>query len=492
MQRNADHREDIEGVLARGAGREAHRHESGDGDQGAGQHGEGQGLVGIGRRRLLGLADGEPPGHGVHRGHGIVDQQGQGDDQGPQRDALQVDVQDVHDGEDGGQDQRDRQRHHGPRPHAEAQEAHRQDDANGLPERGGEIIDRRVDGLRLIGNPGRLDTDGEIRNDRLHGLVDVLAQGQDVAAVAHDDCKPQGVLAVDPEHWLRRIRQAPSDLGDVTEAQHPVADGEIDGQKVRLGAEGPGHAQRDALIAGLDHPGGPHHILGRQGRHQGVGLEAQTGECAHVELDEDALVLGPQDRHLGDIWDPQELGAHLLHVVAQLPVGEAVGGKSVDDAVGVAELVVEARTYEPLRQGVAHVRHLLAHLVPGVLHRLGAGVAGQVDEDGGDAGLGEAAQVVEIRHLLQCALQALGHLQERILQGRPGPGRADHHGAEGERRVLGAPELVEGGDPGRHRDDHQEDHHGAVLDGPFGQVEAAHDLDSASDCAFGAASGAVS
>ena len=164
QQRDADHREDIEGVLAGRAGGKAHRDEAGDGDQGAGQHGEGQGPVGIGRRRLLGLADGELPGHGVHRGHGIVDQQGQGDDQGAQRDALQVDVQDVHDGEDGGQHQRDRQGHHGPGPHPQAQEAHRQDDGDGLPEGGGEVVDGRVHRLRLVGDPYRLDADGQIRD----------------------------------------------------------------------------------------------------------------------------------------------------------------------------------------------------------------------------------------------------------------------------------------------------------------------------------------
>ena len=224
---------------------------------------------------------------------------------------------------------------------------------------------------------------GRSATDPLHGLPDALPQGQDVAAVAHDDGQPQGVLAVDAEHGLGRVRQAAADLGYVPEAEHALADGEVDREQVRLGAEGPGYPQRDALVPGLDDPGGAYHVLGRQGRHQGAGVEAQTGQGAHIELDEDALVLGPQDRDLGDIRDPQQLGAHGLDVVAQLPVGEAIRGKAVDDAVGVAELVVEARPYEPLGQGVAHVPHLLADLVPGVFYGLGVRVAGQVHEDGG-------------------------------------------------------------------------------------------------------------
>ena len=44
------------------------------------------------------------------------------------------------------------------------------------------------------------------------------------------------------------------------------------------------------------------------------------------------------------------LRADVLDVVAQLAVGEAVGGEAVDDAVGVAELVVEAGADDALRQ----------------------------------------------------------------------------------------------------------------------------------------------
>ena len=72
---------------------EADRHEARDGDQRAGQHRRGERAVGEGRGRFLAVAGGEPPDHRVDRGHGVVDQQRQRDDQRAERDALQVDAE---------------------------------------------------------------------------------------------------------------------------------------------------------------------------------------------------------------------------------------------------------------------------------------------------------------------------------------------------------------------------------------------------------------
>jgi hypothetical protein len=51
--------------------------------------------------------------------------------------------------------------------------------------------------------------------------------------------------------------------------------------------------------------------------------------------------------------------------LAQRGEVEAVAGERVDGDEGVAELVVEERAEDALRQRVPHVADLLAHLVPG-------------------------------------------------------------------------------------------------------------------------------
>ena len=65
--------------------------------------------------------------------------------------------------------------------------------------------------------------------------MDVLAQREHVAAVAHGNRQAQAGLAVDAEDRVGRIRVLPLHLGDVGQPDDPVADGEVDGEDVLLG-----------------------------------------------------------------------------------------------------------------------------------------------------------------------------------------------------------------------------------------------------------------
>ena len=142
----------------------------------------------------------------------------------------------------------------------------------------------------------------------------------------------------------------------------------------------------------------------------------------------------------------QQLRAHLLDVVAQLTVAEAVGGKAVDRAEGVAEVVVEARTDDAGRQGMADVADALAHVIPDVRDFTRGRAALQVDEDGGHACAREAAQEVELRRLLQLALEPLGDLLDRVLDRGAGPCGLHYHGFDDEGRIFAAAEPVVGAD----------------------------------------------
>ena len=167
---------------------------------------------------------------------------------------------------------------------------------------------------------------------------------------------PDALLAVDAEHRLRRIGGAARDLGDVAQADHAAAGDEVDAENVLLGAEGAGDTHQDLLVAGLHHARRRDGVLALERGDQRGAVDAQPGELLVRELDVHALVLGAQDVDLGDVRQLEELLADVVHPVVQLALGEAVGREAVDDAVGVAELVVEVGADDALRQRAARCR----------------------------------------------------------------------------------------------------------------------------------------
>ena len=68
--------------------------------------------------------------------------------------------------------------------------------------------------------------------------LDVAAQRQDVAGVAHRDREADGRLAVDAEHRLRRIDEAAPHGRDVAQADVALAEHQVDRLDVALGIEG--------------------------------------------------------------------------------------------------------------------------------------------------------------------------------------------------------------------------------------------------------------
>ena len=167
----------------------------------------------------------------------------------------------------------------------------------------------------------------------------------------------------------------------------------------------------------------------------------------------------------------KELLSSVVDIVPQLPVGETVRREPVHDAVGVAELVVEARAHDALRHVVADVVNLLAHLVPDVRHRgLGRRVL-QVHENRRLSRRRVALQVIEIRRLLELALEAVGDLLKRVADCCAWPSDLHHHGLDGEVRILAPAEPKIGAGARHHDDEHEIDHQRTMPDRPFGKVE---------------------
>src|SRR5688500_3276735 len=189
----------------------------------------------------------------------------------------------------------------------------------------------------------------------------------------------------------------------------------------------------------------------------------------------DFFILRTYDVDLGHVRHLQQARAHVLDVVLQLAVAEAVRRETVDDAEGVAELVVKAGPDDALWQGVADVADLLADLIPDVRDRLTRGRAVQVDEDRALACARVAAQIIQVGRLLELAFQPLRHLLERVLDRGAGPAGLHHHGPDREGWILASPQAQVRADARDGEHEHEEDDERAMPDRPFREVEATHD-----------------
>ncbi len=153
-------------------------------------------------------------------------------------------------------------------------------------------------------------------------------------------------------------------------------------------------------------------------------------------------------------------------------MSETVSGETVDDAEGVAELIIEAWSDDADRQRMTHVADTFADVVPDVRNFPGARAVLEVDENRGHAGARETAQEVKIWRFLQRALESFGDLLEHVVDAGAGPRSLHYHRFNDERRVFIAPEPHEGEKPRQHRNDHQVDGQRPVLERPFRKVEA--------------------
>ena len=364
--------------------------------------------------------------------------------------------------------------------HAKADDAHRHDDGDRLPQRRHELADRAADDGRLIRHQDRRDAERQVGGDLVHGPLQIAAERQDVPAIAHGDGDADGRLAIHPEHGLRGIDVGPPDVGNIAQTDQAAVRSNVDRQNVQFGFECAGDAKRDPFVAGLQDAGGADGVLCLQRGDQVAAIDAQSCELVGGELDDDLFVLGADDIDFRHIGHAQQPCTDLLHIVAKLAVGETVGGEAVDDPEGIAELVVEPGPDDARRQGMADVPDALANVIPDVRDLIGGRAALQCHEDGGHTGAGEAAQEIEMRRFLELALDPLRHLVERVIEGRTRPCRLHDHRPEGECGILVAPEAVVRQQSHDYQREHAIHDERAVAERPFGKIESHHRADSSS------------
>jgi hypothetical protein len=303
----------------------------------------------------------------------------------------------------------------------------------------------------------------QIDGDLVHGPLNVSTEAQDVSSVAQGDGQADGRLSVNAEDRLRRIDVSPPDIGNVAQSKQAAVRSDVDRQNIEFGFERTGNAKRNPFITRLQGPGRTDCVLPLQRSDQSRAVDPQTRKLFGRKLDDDLLVLGAEDRDLGDVGDPQQSRADFFDIIAKLAVRKAIGGEAVDDSEGVAELVVETRPYDTGRQSMADVADVLSDVIPDVRYLVGRRAAFQGHENGGGAGAGKAPQEIEMRGLLERLLDPFGYLIERVIEGCAWPGGLHDHGPESKCRIFVAPETQIGPHARDDRDEHQKHHERAVL-----------------------------
>jgi hypothetical protein len=271
---------------------------------------------------------------------------------------------------------------------------------------------------------------------------------------------------------LNRLHIAAPDVGNVVQAQL-VARAATDRHGLELvnALKLPTHAHLQHVQRRLHRARAFDRVLLAQlGQHL-VHVQAQLGQPLLGDFDVELFVLHAKQRHLADVWHAQQLLAHIIGKALDFGVGESLRLQRINHAIDIAKIIVEERALHARGQRKAHVADFFAHQIPRVGHLGGLGRVTDLENHRGLAGLGVAADLVGVRHLLQGALDLVGHLLGHLLRRGPWPGRPHHHDPKGKRRVFILAQLEIGRKAQHHQNDHQITGQRRMHQRPFGEVE---------------------
>ena len=115
-----------------------------------------------------------------------------------------------------------------PGPEAKAEETDRQHDDDRFEQCLGKLADRLAHHLGLVRHQVELDPDGEALLQAFGRFMQAFAELEIVAALAHVDPDADRRLAVDAEHFGRRVAVTTLDLGDVGQLVEVTVDRQIE------------------------------------------------------------------------------------------------------------------------------------------------------------------------------------------------------------------------------------------------------------------------
>ena len=131
----------------------------------------------------------------------------------------------------------------------------------------------------------------------------------------------------------------------------------------------------------------------------------------------------------------------------EIGVAVAFARKRIEEAVGIAELVIEKGPDNAGRQRHADVAHLLAHLIPEFGNVFGRCIFTRRDKNHRFAGFRVAAQEVQVRQFLNFLFQPVGHLLFHFQRGGAGIQGFDDHHPKRKFRIFALSQLEIGENP---------------------------------------------
>ena len=261
---------------------------------------------------------------------------------------------------------------------------------------------------------------------------------------------------------------------EVAELDQPAAGGDRNVADVVQARELAAHAHEHAVAVRVDRAAGQHAVLVAQAFGDLQRRDAERGQPLVRELDVDLLGLLAVDVDLLDHRHLEQPPLDVLGRVGELRVTDAVALDGVQEPGHVAVLVVEDRADDAFGQLELDVAELLARLVPRLaLVRL-RGAAVDRDRHAAVALARIGLDLLEVVELLELLLHAVEHLVLDLLRRRARPDDDHRHRRHGEVRVLELAELREAQHAADADREDQEQHDGAVVQRPFGEVERFH------------------
>ena len=354
---------------------------------------------------------------------------------------MQINAQHIHGTKHPGQNKRYTACHNKAGPKAQAQEAYRQHDDDGLTQRAHKIADGFPDHTWLIRNLMDFQTSRHVHPDLCNHILQIVAKRQNIAARLHRypdaDCR----LPVIIHFRICRLHISALHLRDIPETENPpirrnrhIPDCIYIRKRTR-------NAHIDIIRRGLDHAGRRHLILRFECIGNNLRTYAKLCQAGILDFHIDLFRLLSQKLDLLHIRDGKQQPTGLFCLLTHFLIGIAIPCHGIDGAIDIIETVIVIRTIDALRQILPDILAEIPHILPGRTNLRIIHILAQRHINNGCAFLGITLDIIQPRCILQLFLQFVRDLLLHLICSRARPGHGHDHLTDSELRVLHTAQL---------------------------------------------------